>query len=195
MRNAQCIGIAACFLFWGRPCLGGSGAEPLTFLNLDANARPVALGGAYTALAADVNALLYNPAGLARVRRHEATFMHNAYFQEIKQEYVAYLHPAGWSLSLNQLSFGDVQKTTLSDPGGASLGQTTLSDLALGAGYGHALTESLAVGAGLKYIRETIDSTNGDGIAADLGVLYALPAAPGLNLGLTAQNLGPAVRF
>jgi len=48
-----------------RPCLAGIGAEPFDFIFLDAGARPAALGGAYTSLAMDANALLYNPAGLA----------------------------------------------------------------------------------------------------------------------------------
>ncbi|MDH3215583.1 MAG: outer membrane protein transport protein [Candidatus Krumholzibacteria bacterium] len=38
---------------------------------LHAGARPAALGGAYTALSDDVNALIYNPAGLAGVRSNE----------------------------------------------------------------------------------------------------------------------------
>ena len=115
--------IAALFLFiCPRAALAGSaGADPFNFLFLDANARPVGLGGAYTSLATDANALLYNPAGLAKVPRHEATFMHNSYMQGINQEYLAYANPAGWGAELNYLGFGTVPRTTTANPDGAGL--------------------------------------------------------------------------
>jgi hypothetical protein len=170
---------------------------PFDFLFLDANARPAALGGACTALAADASSLLYNPAGLARVTSHDVTFMHNAYMQGIDQEYAAYASPEGWSSNLNYLSFGDVQKTTLSNPDGTGLGETTLTDLAFGAGYGFPLSASLSAGVGVKYIRETIDDVTEKGFALDAGGLYEVSALRGLSLGLVLQNfdLDPGVRF
>ena len=39
------------------------------FLKIGTGARPAALGGAYTALADDVNAIYYNPGALARLQR------------------------------------------------------------------------------------------------------------------------------
>ncbi len=171
------------------------GSEPFAFLSLDANARAVALGGAYTALASDANALLYDPAGLARVRRQEATFMHNQHFQGITQEYIGYASPRGWGLSLNYLTFGAIPKTTVANPDGTGLGSAGLSDLALGAGYGRTLTDALALGAGAKVISETIDDVTARGLALDLGALYAVPAVPRLSLGAAVLNLGPAVKF
>ncbi|MCX5785279.1 MAG: PorV/PorQ family protein [Elusimicrobia bacterium] len=196
MKNAGIVFFIIFSLAPARPCAAGSaGAEPFDFLFLDANSRPAALGGAYTALAADSNALLYNPAGLAKVNRSEATFMHNVYIQQITQDYIAYAGPKGWSANLNFLGFGNVRETTLSDPEGAGLGETTLTDLAFGAGYGRALTEALSAGAGVKCIRETIDGVIATGFALDAGLLYAAHAFSGLTLGLAAQNFGPAVRF
>ena len=78
------------------------GADPFNFLLLDANARAAGMGGAYTALANDANALLYNPAGLGRISAHEATFMHNEHFQGVKQEYLAFSARQGFGLSLNR---------------------------------------------------------------------------------------------
>lgn len=195
MRSARALVLAVLSLALARPCWAGAGAEPFDFLFLDANARPVGMGGAYTALANDANALLYNPAGLGQVKRHEATFMHNAYMQGITQEYAAYASPQGWSANLNYLSFGGVKKTSLSNPSGAGWGDTGLSDLALGAGYGRTLTESLALGVSVKYIRETIDDVAAQGFALDAGGLYAVPALSGLTVGLAVQNLGPTVRY
>jgi len=128
------------------------------------------------------------------VARHEATFMHNAYLQGISQEYAAYAGPHGWGASLNYLRFGDVQRTTLSNPEGQGLGQTTLNDLAFGGGYGLSVLDSVALGVGGKYIREVIDGSAMTGIALDAGALYSVPLCLGLDVGLALQNIGPTTR-
>ncbi|MDE2293015.1 MAG: PorV/PorQ family protein [Elusimicrobia bacterium] len=170
-----------------------AGAESFDFLNLDANARAVALGGAYTALATDSNALLYNPAGLARVDRQEATFMHNQYLQDAAQEYLAWASKQGFGASLNYLDFGSADRTTYGQPDGTG-SRVGMSDLALSGGYGRAFG-ALAVGGGLKVIHESIDNVSATGAALDAGVLYTAPQLAGLRLGASIVNMGPAVKF
>ena len=41
------------------------------FLKLGMGARPVGLGGAFTAISNDVNAIAYNPAGIAQLESNE----------------------------------------------------------------------------------------------------------------------------
>lgn len=172
-----------------------AGAEPFNFLFLDANAKPVGMGGAYTALATDANALLYNPAGLGRIKSYEATFMHNQHFAGMSQEYMAVAAPQGWGLNLNYFNSGDVARTTVANPDGTGLGNTSASDLALSGGYGLPINESLAVGAAGKFIREANAGTVGSGYALDLGALYTVPRLKGLSLGAAVQNIGPSVKF
>ena len=43
------------------------------FENIGAGARPIGMGGAFTAISDDTHAIYYNPAGLAQVRRGELT--------------------------------------------------------------------------------------------------------------------------
>ena len=174
---------------------GSAGAEPFNFLFLDANARAVAMGGAYTALATDANALLYNPAGLGLIAINEATFMHNSYAAGVYQEYGAYASPRGWGGSFNYLNFGNVANTTISNPGGAGLGASGLYDLAVSGGYGRQFDDALSLGAEAKYIRESIAGVAGTGEAVDFGALYAAPQLPGLMLGAALQNVGPTVKF
>ncbi|MCX5797685.1 MAG: PorV/PorQ family protein [Elusimicrobia bacterium] len=183
-------------LSWLAPArvLAAAGADTEAFLLMDSNARAAAMGGAYTALASGAGALDYNPAGLSNTGRHEVSFMHNQHFQGITQEFLHYASPRGWGATLNQLSFGDVPVTTLAAPDGG-LGQTTLTDLALGAGYGFKVGGGLSVGVGGKYIRETLDSTTRDDAAFDFGALYAVPLLRGLSLGAALQNLGQTVRY
>ena len=171
-----------------------AGAESFDFLMFDPSARSVALGGAYTALATDSNALFYNPAGLGRIKTNEATFMHNQYVEGLTQEYVGLATRQGWGLNLNYLNFGGIPRTRL-DAQDGGIGNAGLTDMALGGGYGQALGESISVGAGAKFMRETIDNVSASGFAADAGVLASVESLPGLSLGASVLNVGPAVRF
>ena len=198
MRKVLQLSLASLLLSLSPSAWAGSGgAEPFNFLFLDANARPVALGGAYTAAAIDANSLLYNPAGLAWVGRNEATFMHNQYFAGITQEYAAFASPLGFGLSVNYLNSGAVAHTTLSNPDGSGFDYTTLNDLAISGGAARKIGESLSLGWGFKFIRESIAGIAAQGYALDLGARYAVPVAEGLSTGLAFQNIniGPSAKF
>ena len=171
-----------------------AGAESFDFLLIDPSARAVGLGGAYTALASDSSALFYNPAGLGRIKDHEATFMHTQYVEGLTQENAGLATRSGWGLNLNFLNFSGIPRTRL-DARDGGIGSAGLTDMALGGGYGQALSESISVGAGGKYLRETIDNVSASGFAADVGVLASVPSLPGLSLGAALLNIGPDVRF
>lgn len=173
---------------------GAAGAEPFDFLGLDANARAVGLGGAYTSLATDSNALLYNPAGLGRIKRHEVTMMHNEYFESVTQEYLGAATRQGFGVSLNYLRFADIPRTTYARPDGG-MGTFGIHDLAVGAGFGHTFLEHISVGVAGKYISEENDRYGAKAWAVDSGVLLSLPAVPGLSFGAAMLNAGPDVRF
>ena len=171
-----------------------AGADAFDFLNLDANARPVGMGGAYTALASDSNALLYNPAGLARVRTSEATFMHNQYALGVGQQYIGVALKRGLGFQFNYASLGNVPRTTISRPEGSG-SRLNVSDTSLGAGYGRELTPDLDLGAGVKYFTETLGDLSVSGYALDLGGMYRMREIKGLTFGASLLNLGPAVKF
>lgn len=187
---------------------GSQGATPANFLFLDADARAVAMGGAYSSLANDANALLYNPAGLALLSSHQAVFMHAEIFQGVEQEYAAVALKSPWpgimgtgsgvGFMLDTLGFGSIQRTTLSNRRGAGLGAFGIRDWAVAIGYGRKLGwDWIGLGAGLKYIREEIDAVSAQAGAVDLGLMADLegflkrPAA----FGIALQNLGSEMRY
>ncbi|MBI5202933.1 MAG: PorV/PorQ family protein [Elusimicrobia bacterium] len=178
----------------GRRASASGGGEPFDFLFLDAGARPVAMGGAYTAAASDSEALLYNPAALGRGKRYETTFMHNQYVNPITQEYVGFASPSGWGAQLNYLSFGRVSRTTIANPDGTG-GTFGINDMALGAGYGRDMGNGLRLGAAGKYLREQIDNVSANGYAVDLGGLLSVRGDHKWTFGAALQNVGPTVKF
>ncbi|MBI5245499.1 MAG: PorV/PorQ family protein [Elusimicrobia bacterium] len=192
-RLARLIFCISCACHPGAASAGSAGREPFDFLFLDANARAVAMGGAYTALANDANALHYNPAGLGRIQRHEFTAMRNQYAAGISQDYLGLALRQGVGLSANHLSYGDIPRTTISNPDGS--GSFGARDLALGIGYGRSIRPDLGLGAAFKLIREAIDDVSASAYATDVGLLYTPPALRALAFGFAIQNMGPTVTF
>jgi hypothetical protein len=168
------------------------GADPFAFLLLPADPRQAAMGGAAAAQTAGSAAIFYNPAGLAYGGRHSAAFMHNEQFQGVKQEVLSLGLRNGLGFGFNFLDFGDIPRTTVSNPTGSGLGQFGASDTSLSVGYGRAVNDSAALGVTAKYVREAIDGIAASGLAIDLGGQvdllrkYDMP----LSFGLAIQNVG-----
>jgi hypothetical protein len=78
------------FLIWTAPLAAGdlsgiSGA----FADIGFGARPVGMGGAYTAVANDVNSILWNPAGLSHLSMNQVTFTQTKQLGLVNYQYLA----------------------------------------------------------------------------------------------------------
>ncbi|MEW6516371.1 MAG: PorV/PorQ family protein [candidate division FCPU426 bacterium] len=167
-------------------------------LKLGLGARPVAMGEAYVALADDLNALAWNPAGLAQMQGYQAGFMHNIYLEETSQEYLAYAQNlfagAGIGANVTYLNYGAIDKTGFDEATGMPVdqGQFTPYVMTASAGYGQWLLENLAVGGAVKVFTQNIDTETYSAVAVDVGGLLK-PGIDGLQIGLAVQNLGTKV--
>lgn len=189
--------------------LGGTGvAEPgattAAFLLVPVGGRPVAMGGAYTALAEDPYALHYNPAGLARAKRG-IVFANNQHILDMSQNYAAFAFPLNVGVvgvAVNHFDLGKFDRAIITNPAAPGLpGSYALSDrfsssnLALSIGYARDIIMSgLAVGIAGKYIRQDIDKYDDEAFAVDLGLYYRKEDHP-LSLGLSVLNLGDKLRM
>jgi hypothetical protein len=149
------------------------------------------MGGAYTALADDVSALYWNPAGLSRLEKREFTASHAEMFESTRLDFLAYAHPTSqgtFSAGLTYLSQGKIE-------GRDSMGRPTAgydaSDAAVSAGYARKL-EPADVGATFKYIRSHIGSSEAQTVAVDVGARRELG---GVIIGAALRNFGPGLKF
>ena len=166
-------------------------AETASFLNIGVGARALGMGGAYTALADDANALYWNPAGLSKLEKREFTASHAEMFESTRLDFLAYAHPVGdgaFAAGLTYLSQGKID-------GRDSLGRQTAgydaSDAAVNLGYARKL-EAVDLGATIKYLRSHIGSTEAQGAAVDIGVKRAFDR---ISVGAALRNLGPGLKF
>ncbi|MBI5202468.1 MAG: PorV/PorQ family protein [Elusimicrobia bacterium] len=162
-------------------------------LRVAAAPRPASMGEAFAALADDVNAIAYNPAGLGFLERQEAALMHNVYVNGVTQEYAAYALPTHlfgtFALSANLLR---VEPFRAFDQNDQPIGEVSADDLSLSGAYAWSW-RGLSVGGAFKHVRSRLADTTARGAAYDAGVLVRFQH--GLNAGFSVQNLGRGLRY
>ena len=177
----------------GKDQVGTSGSA---FLKIGPGARAVGMGEAYTGVADDIDAIYWNPAGLATLKNPEVEGMHMQYFQSILYEYAAFAYPTAcggtWGLAVTNLYTNDLQSRTQDTD--APTGTFSANDSAYWLSYAYPVSSKLSLGANLKYIRQTLSGTASTAYAGDGGLLYDT-GWKDLRLGASFQNVGSQVKF
>lgn len=165
------------------------------FLKIGVGARPCGMGEAFSAVADDVNAIYWNPAGLTQIKEIQATFMHNEWLHDLRYEFLAYCQPINTgvrAISITYLRMGDMEGKDKNDN---PLGNFGAYDYALNIAYAIPANENLYVGITGKFIQQKIEIKNATAIALDIGILHLVPSKKGLKLAAVLQNLGTSLRF
>ncbi len=171
-----------------------AGTTGASFLDIPTGAGPASMGSAYTALATDAYAPVWNPAGLGFLETPQIAGQHLSYLESIHDEFLAGVYPLrpGKSIgfSAQYLGSGDITGT---DTSGANTG--TYSDMfaAYALAYGQAINEKLAFGLTGKLIHGRLDDVTANAYAADFGTLYKL--SDRINLGASLANVGSHLTF
>ena len=174
------------------------GTTAAQFLKIGAGARPIAMGGAYTALADDILSIYWNPAGLARITGSgEATFNHAEWLAETDYDFAAFsFNLAGLgALGLQVISFRTPEEPvrTINNPEGT--GQFWDANMiSMGISYAKNLTDRFSIGFTGKFVQESIFNLSSRGAAFDLGVLYTTPLNS-LTLGASISNFGTKMQL
>jgi opacity protein-like surface antigen len=173
------------------------GSTAAQFLKIGVGARAVAMGNGFVALADDITAMYWNPAGLARLDRNEAVFTHNEWLAGTSFDYAAVVLQLGnmgaLGASLTTLTMGDMIVRTVDQPNGT--GQLfTASDLALSVSYSRMLTDRFSIGFNAKYITQKIWNSSASSFALDVGVLFDTPFW-GTRFGASLSNFGQDMRL
>ncbi len=158
------------------PTLGGQrvGISTAQFLKIGVGGRASALGGAFVAIANDVSALYWNPAGIVQFKNDEIMFSHNNWVVDINHDFLGGVYHFGSSaigLAVTGLSMDDMPVTTEFAPFGT--GQFFgFSDIAVAFTYAQRMTDKFSFGVTVRYVEETLDKLKMRGVMIDLGTYY-----------------------
>ncbi len=167
------------------------------FLKLGVGARALALGGAYVAESNDLSTIYWNPAGLALLNGSEVQFSYTRYLADIRYNFAAFGTSLGmWGTlgaAVYYLDSGEMPVRTVLQPEGTGE-RFSARSLALQLSYGRLLTDRFAIGASLKYIRESIWHVSASTVALDIGVRFVTPYNR-LRLGASISNFGSKMQL
>jgi hypothetical protein len=174
--------------------IGTSGAQELL---IPVGSRGTALSGSIVATTSGVEAMYWNPAGLASITGTQAMFSHQPYIADIDINF------AGVATTIEDfgtigfgakvVSVGDIEETTEEYPDGTGRDFAPTFTV-LNMTYAKVLTSNVSFGATMMFIRESIAEMDASGMAFDVGFIYT-PNWRGMKVGLAIKNYGQEMAF
>ncbi|MFQ5866593.1 MAG: PorV/PorQ family protein [bacterium] len=183
-----------------------AGTTGATFLKIEVGARPVAMGGAFVAVADDANTTYWNPAGLAQLEEREITAMHNEWLEDIRYEFLGFVQPIKSERGARGFGVGVMCLYTsgLEERTGETIepeGTFGAYDIAVAGAYAWKVSKVVSIGVNVKVIHQKIENEKAWSGAVDIGLLYRPPAPRRgfsrgrFQLGFAVQNIGPEIKF
>jgi len=204
MRPSRCSGVLlVCAAALAAPRLRAQTTgtiEGAAFLLVPVGARATALGQAAVADGGTTEAIFWNPAGLAEMRRTELALHHYAAFFGTGDAFVVAVPAAGlgtFAVAAYIVDYGQFDVEPIG--GGSPIGNILARNLALEASYATVLGAGVSAGITYKLIQFRVDCTGdcsnvptavGTTHAIDLGIRFALPGDLPIIIGASVRNIG-----
>jgi hypothetical protein len=196
------------------PPIGGQPAVPFMLIGPDSRAN--GMGDANTGMAEDLNAVHWNPAGLAFQYDRQVSicfsqwlpqFNANLYYARgAYAQYVSALQ-ATVAVDFTLFNLGEFIRTDIQ---GRELGRFNSFEFALTAALATQITDDIGIGGAIKYIQSNLGATSdnvggglGQTVAFDISALWKplklkiadMDLSDRFSLGVNLKNLGPSITY
>lgn len=181
----------------GRARAGTAGGAQLL---IPVGIRGIAIGGSNVASIDGIEAMYWNPAGIATNNNTTtALFSRMTYIADMDLNYGAIMTNISGigtlGFSLKSVDIGEIPVTTESSPDGTGEIESP-SFFIMGVSYGRNLSDRVSVGVNAKVINESFANVGATGFAVDIGVQYrGLGGIEGLTLGVVMKDFGTPLSY
>ncbi len=173
---------------------GGEGGYAGAYLRIGVGARPLGMGGAFTALSDDATASYWNAAGLGQLEARQIALMGNVTSMGRMLNLATYAHPMEslGTFGISWLNYGvyDIDgRDTLGNP------TETFSDSenAFSISFGKSLSPNLSIGGSLKYFLHRLASKQATGYGVDIGVMAKI--GKNIRIGGKIQDISSKIEW
>ncbi len=164
------------------------------YLHVGAGARALGAGGAFVALANDVTAGYWNPAGLGELTAPQLGGMYSVLSLNRQHNYAAAAYPLGTAGAIGISWIGyRTGNIAARNRFGVVTGKLGNDQNPLLFSYGNQVTENFALGGNVKLFFQNLAGASASGMGFDLGAKFKLSEV--LILGAGVQNLQPQVSW
>ncbi len=177
------LGFFVLILIAGTTYAQGQAGTDIAVLKAGVGARPLGMGGAFTAIADNADAPYWNPAGLGWVKESEITTMQTRLSTDADHYYISYVRPAlGGTLGVSwiQVGLGNITQTSSEVDVNNEVQNISIFSYFSNAymlSYGKNLNDHISVGLTAKYLTSDMFQIQG-------GQAYGYSVSPGLMLRL-----------
>ncbi len=178
--------------------VGSAGASELL---INPWARSSGMHGVHTAGVRGIEAMRFNPAGLAFVPKTDIQFAYTDYLRgaDISVNAFGFAQRMGETsvlgVNVMALGLGEIPITTEDQPEGDSGSTYKPQFIQLGVGYGRSFSESIHGGFVLRVINEAIADVRASGVAVDAGLQYVTGPRKQVKFGIALRNVGTPMRM
>lgn len=171
-----------------------TGTNPGNFLKLSGGVKPVAMGNAFVAIADDISAIYWNPAGLTQLRSPVFSSMYSTWLADMSYSNISFAAPVSKNmmtgLSLDYVSAGQIDETTASQPYGTGKSFTP-SFFTINFPLAFQTLPPLSIGFNIKALFDIINTSEAIGYGVDAGMLWKI--TDNVSAGFCARNLAGSI--
>jgi len=172
-----------------------NGQNTYEFLRLDMSARAGALAGSFVSNNDDPNVIFYNPAGLGLLQGQPVSFSFVKHLLDINLASLSYSQEfegiGRFGAAVKYINYGTFVGA---DGVGRKTGDFGAGEIAFMLGYANSLDENFYYGVNAEFIYSSIETRSSTGLAADIGLHYAIPAQM-IDIGFAALNVGSQLSY
>ena len=172
------------------------------FLKVNGDARYAGMAGTFSATShGDAGSIFGNPASLTDIQHRDVYLSKMNWIADIGFQSAALAFRLGKigviGLSFVSMDMGDIEETINNPIAGEDRTEVLITgstysagDIAVGLSFARNITDRLAVGATIRYIREEIAEVSMGNVSVDFGTVYHT-GFRSLRLAMIARNFGP----
>jgi opacity protein-like surface antigen len=167
------------------------------FLSIEPSGRIAGMGNAGVTLYGEPEAVYYNPGSIGYLQESGVQFTHSLWLADITYDYGVLALNIGsigeLYATVTALNSGEIDVRTVAQPLGTGE-RYTVSDIAVGVGFGRQISDKFSIGIQVNYVQETIWHSMLNAFSMSVGTLYQL-SPDGLRLGASLSNFGTRGKF